>query len=100
MTNIIKILLFILAILLVSCSKEKKISVIEEENNEAQMIEAFKEGYDELNKGDVIFAVKNLMKLNFYIHNLIGPLKLRLWQHTHIIQIIIMATLYLKLKDI
>ena len=58
MTNIIKILLFILAILLVSCSKEKKISVIEEENIEAQMIEAFKEGYDELNKGEVIFAAK------------------------------------------
>ena len=58
MTNIIKILLFILAILLVSCSKEEKISAIEEENIEAQMIEAFKEGYDELNKGDVIFAAK------------------------------------------
>ena len=58
MTNIIKILLFILAILLISCSKEEKISVIEEENIEAQMIEAFKEGYDELIKGDVIFAAK------------------------------------------
>ena len=58
MTNIIKILLFILGILLFSCSKEEKISVIEEENIEAQMIEAFKEGYDELNKGDVIFAAK------------------------------------------
>ena len=58
MTNIIKILLIILGILLISCSKEEKISVIEEEDIEAQMIEAFKEGYDELNKGDVIFAAK------------------------------------------
>ena len=58
MKNIIKILLIILGILLISCSKEEKISVIEEENIEAQMIEAFKEGYDELNKGDVIFAAK------------------------------------------
>ena len=58
MTNIIKILLIILGILLISCSKEEKISAIEEENIEAQMIEAFKEGYDELNKGDVIFAAK------------------------------------------
>ena len=58
MTNIIKILLIILGILLISCSKEEKISVIEEKNIEAQMIEAFKEGYDELNKGDVIFAAK------------------------------------------
>ena len=58
MKNIIKILLIILGILLISCSKEEKISAIEEENIEAQMIEAFKEGYDELNKGDVIFAAK------------------------------------------
>ena len=58
MKNIIKILLIILGILLISCSKEEKISVIEEEDIEAQMIEAFKEGYDELNKGDVIYAAK------------------------------------------
>jgi len=58
MTNIIKILLLILSILLISCSKEERISVIEEENIEAQMIEAFKEGHKELNKGDVFFAAK------------------------------------------
>ena len=58
MKNIIKILLIILGVLLISCSKEEKISVIGEEDIEAQMIEAFKEGYDELNKGDVIFAAK------------------------------------------
>ena len=58
MTNIIKILLLILSILLISCSKEERISVIEEENIEAQMIEAFKEGYKELNKGDAFFAAK------------------------------------------
>ncbi len=58
MKNIIKILLIILGILLISCSKEEKISAIEEENIEAQMIKAFKEGYDELNKGDVLFAAK------------------------------------------
>ena len=58
MINIIKILFFILGILLISCSKEEKISLIEEENIEAQMIEAFKEGYEELEKGDVLFAAK------------------------------------------
>ena len=58
MKNIIKILLIILGVLLISCSKEEKISVIGEEDIEAQMIEAFKEGYDELNNGDVIFAAK------------------------------------------
>ena len=58
MKNIIKILLIILGVLLISCSKEEKISVLEEDNIEAQMIEAFKEGYYELDKGDVIFAAK------------------------------------------
>ena len=100
MKNIIKILLIILGVLLISCSKEEKISVIEEEAIEAQMIEAFKKGYDELNKGDVIYAAKNLMKLNFYIHNLIGLLKLRLWQHIHGIHRVIIMTLYLKSRDI
>ena len=58
MKNIIKILLIILGVLLTSCSKEEKISVIEEENIEAQMIEAFREGYEELDKGDVLYAAK------------------------------------------
>lgn len=58
MTNIIKILLFIFGILLLSCSKEEKISVLEEENVETQMIESFIEGYEELINGDVIYAAK------------------------------------------
>ena len=58
MKNIIKILLLILGILLISCSKEEKISLIEKEDIKGQMIEAFKEGYEELNKGDVLYAAK------------------------------------------
>ena len=58
MKNIIKILLLILSVLLISCSKGEKISVIEEVDIEAQMIEAFREGYEELNKGDVLYAAK------------------------------------------
>ena len=58
MTNIIKILLFIFGILLLSCTKEEKISVIEQENVETQMIESFREGYEELDKGDVLYAAK------------------------------------------
>ena len=50
MINIIKILLLILSILLISCSKEEKISIIEEKNIEDQMIDSFIEGYDESNK--------------------------------------------------
>ena len=58
MKNIIKILLLILSILLVSCSKEEKISIIEEVNIEAQMIEAFEIGYEELINGDILYAAK------------------------------------------
>ena len=58
MKNFIKILLLILCVVLISCSKGEKISVIEEEDIETQMIEAFKEGYEELNKGDVLYAAK------------------------------------------
>ena len=58
MKNIIKILLLILGVLLISCSKGEKISVIEEKDIETQMIEAFREGYEELDKGDVLYAAK------------------------------------------
>ena len=58
MKNIIKILLLILSILLVSCSKEEKISIIEEVSVEAQMIEAFEIGYEELINGDTLYAAK------------------------------------------
>ena len=58
MINIIKILFFILGILLISCSKEEKISVLEEDDVETQMIESFEEGYEELIKGDTLYAAK------------------------------------------
>ena len=42
-----------------SCSeKEEKISVIKEDNLEMQMIDAYKEGLKELNRGDIFFAAK------------------------------------------
>jgi len=51
--------ILILFLLLNACSKEKdKISIIEEENLEMQMIEAYNEGLNELEKGDPIYAVK------------------------------------------
>ena len=58
MKNIIKILLLIFGVLLISCSKAEKISVIEEKDIETQMIESFREGYEELDKGDVLYAAK------------------------------------------
>ena len=52
---------FIIALLFLSssCSKEKeKISIVEEESLEMQMIKAYNEGLKELDKGDVIYAAK------------------------------------------
>ncbi len=44
---------------LISCSeKEEKISLIKEDNLELQMIEAYEEGINELNRGDIFFAAK------------------------------------------
>ena len=52
-------LIIILIFLSNSCSKEKeKISIIEEESLEMQMIKAYKEGLKELQRGDPIYASK------------------------------------------
>ena len=58
-----KIRLFLITLLitfgLASCSqKEEKVSVIKEKNLEMQMIDAYKEGLKEFNKGDIFFAAK------------------------------------------
>ncbi len=55
--NILLILLIILA--QTSCTKKvEKVSVINQDNLEMQMIEAYNEGLKEFNKGDIFFAVK------------------------------------------
>ena len=51
----------ILAILFlnISCSKEKeKISIVEEENLEMQMIKAYNDGLEQLGRGDAIYAAR------------------------------------------
>ena len=54
-----KFFLILLASLLIfSCSKDKKVSLINEKTLKDQMVEAFKEGYEELEKGDVLYAAK------------------------------------------
>ena len=59
MQNILTILLFFFLIIISSCSSKKdKISILEDENLELQMIDAYKEAYEELEKGDVIYAAK------------------------------------------
>ena len=52
-------LIIALILLNTSCSKEKeKISIIEEENLEMQMIKAYNEGLVELERGDPVYAAK------------------------------------------
>ena len=51
-----QILLISLTIFLASCSKEKKISVINENDINLQMISLYEEGYEELLNGDILYA--------------------------------------------
>ena len=54
-----KFKIILLLILLLSCSSnEQKVSVLKEDDLEFQMIEAYKKGYEELQKGDVVYAAK------------------------------------------
>ncbi len=58
--NFPKIFVFFVLILIISsCSKKvEKVSKIEEKGLEMQMIDAYNQGIEELEKGDVIFAAK------------------------------------------
>ena len=59
MTKIHKIFFLITFVIFTSCSSDnKKVSIIKESDLELQMIDAYKEGYEELEKGDVIYAAK------------------------------------------
>ena len=53
-------LIIVLLFLNTSCSKEKekKVSIVEEESLEMQMINAYNDGLKELDKGDTIYAAK------------------------------------------
>ena len=53
------LIIIFLIFALASCSEKKeKISLIKEDNLEMQMIEAYNEGLNELNRGDIFFASK------------------------------------------
>ena len=59
MKTSLKIVFFLFLFFLISCSsKNEKVSILEKENLEIQMIDSYKEGYEELEKGDVIYAAK------------------------------------------
>ncbi len=56
MNFLIKILLVIFVVFISSCSKEKKVEVIQEKDIESQMIAAYQEGLNALENGDAITA--------------------------------------------
>lgn len=59
MLKISNLFLILILLLSISCSKEtKKISVLKEKNLDLQMLEAYKEGLENLEKGDVLYAAK------------------------------------------
>ena len=58
MINIFKILLIFTFVLQASCGNEKKISTIAETDIREQMVGLYEEGYDELLKGDSIYAAQ------------------------------------------
>ncbi len=50
--------LLLMTILTLSCSKKEKVSIVQNIDLESQMIELYKEGYNEYLNGDVLFAAK------------------------------------------
>lgn len=56
MKKLFYIILLSLSIFLTSCNKEKKISVINEDDINLQMISLYEEGYEELLNGDILYA--------------------------------------------
>ena len=59
MIKFYKIFILITFLFLASCSSQnEKISIIKESDLELQMIDAYNEGYKELERGDVIYAAK------------------------------------------
>ena len=54
----IYLVFFLLSFFVLNCTKQERVSLIEEKDFELQMIDAFKEGYRELESGDALFAAK------------------------------------------
>ena len=59
----LKLLYAILLVIISSCSKkDEKITIFKETNLESQMIEVYNDAMTEFEKGDVIYAAKNLVR--------------------------------------
>ena len=51
-------IIFLVSFFLNGCAKKEKTSLVVEEDLEQQMIRAFREGYEEFQEGDALFAAK------------------------------------------
>ena len=57
------LILLILVQLVISCSKdEKKVSIIKESSQDLEMVAAYKEGYQSLNRNDLYFAAQKFLE--------------------------------------
>ena len=72
----INIICFAILIFFSGCSKEEKVSVLQKKNLDEQMVEVYQEAMKEFERGDVIYAGKNLVKQSYFILNRFGPLEL------------------------
>ena len=77
MSILYKISIILIFLNLISCAKkEEKITVIEEKSLEMQMIDAYNEGLEELEKNDVIYAAKKFNEAELIYPNQFGPREL------------------------
>ena len=65
--NFYKLIFILIGLLIFGCSKSDKVSLITETNIENQMIEAFKEGYTELENGDALYAAKKFTEAELLV---------------------------------
>ena len=64
------IVLFLYVLILSSCSKDiKKETIIKEKSLDLQVLEAYKEGIESLESGDVFFATKKFNEAEILYHN-------------------------------
>ena len=57
--------LILVSTLILSCSiKKEKVTILQNQDLESQMIELYEDAYEEFLKGDTVYAAKKLMKQN------------------------------------
>ena len=92
-------IIYLLVLLVISCSNDKKVSIVKEKNIETQMIEAFEEGYKELENGDALFAAKKFNEAELLYPQSKWLQEQHLWLHIPTIRKIIIMMQNMSLID-